>query len=249
VLRVWSSQGSPVFGGFEVFEDLNTRPLVPRVIQHHPSPRQHKADPYGTGHLREAPSPLLLPSPQLAPFQGLVPPSPPQQSLQPKKQELRSASVVQPQPLGAGPKEEKLQSPALRGDTFSPPLRQEPPKGHPEGLKAAPHLPQRPELKPLEGPGARPVIRPPEPTPPNPEKERQKPEPKTPVAPKKDLKIKNMGSWASLVQKHPLIPNHSQSLPVCSQCILMDPSLFPVYPSLSQFIPVSPSNSQFIFRI
>ncbi|XP_030826314.1 LOW QUALITY PROTEIN: epoxide hydrolase 3-like, partial [Camarhynchus parvulus] len=47
---------------------------------------------------------------------------------------------------------------------------------------------------------------PPEATPPAPDKERQKPEPKTPVAPKKDLKIKNMGSWASLVQKHPAAP-------------------------------------------
>nr|XP_026655002.1 bromodomain-containing protein 4-like [Zonotrichia albicollis] len=44
------------------------------------------------GHLREAPSPLMLPSPQM-PFQGLVPQSPPQQNIQPKKQELRAASV------------------------------------------------------------------------------------------------------------------------------------------------------------
>ncbi|XP_005062766.1 PREDICTED: bromodomain-containing protein 4-like, partial [Ficedula albicollis] len=147
------------------------------------TPRTDRCPPVA-GHLREAPSPLMMPSPQMAPFQGLVPQSPPQQNIQPKKQELRAASVVQSQPLGAA-KEEKLHSPVIRNETFSPPLRQEPPKGHPEGIKAAPHLPQRPELKPLEGAGPRPVIRPPEQTPPAPDKERQKPEPKTPVAPKK----------------------------------------------------------------
>ncbi|XP_064556958.1 bromodomain-containing protein 4-like [Zonotrichia leucophrys gambelii] len=79
------------------------------------------------------------------PFQGLVPQSPPQQNIQPKKQELRAASVVQGQPLGAG-KEEKLHphshSPVIRTETFSPPAPGAP-KGHPEGIKAAPHLPQR----------------------------------------------------------------------------------------------------------
>uniref|UniRef100_A0A8C6G372 Bromodomain protein 4 C-terminal domain-containing protein n=1 Tax=Moschus moschiferus TaxID=68415 RepID=A0A8C6G372_MOSMO len=52
----------------------------------------------------------------------------------------------------------------------------------------------------------RPVIRPLEQkAPPQgaPDKDKQKQEPKTPVAPKKDLKIKNMGSWASRLQKHP----------------------------------------------
>lgn len=109
-------------------------------------------------------------------------------------------------------------------------------------------------MKPVDV--GRPVIRPPEqnaPPPGAPDKDKQKQEPKTPVAPKKvgtvspharvapcvsgaggnprlwaswkhsrlgraphppcgfsawqDLKIKNMGSWASLVQKHPTTPS------------------------------------------
>lgn len=40
-----------------------------------------------------------------------------------------------------------------------------------------------------------------------PDKDKQKQEPNTPAAPKKDLKIKNMGLSASLVQKHPTIPS------------------------------------------
>ncbi|XP_012883734.1 PREDICTED: bromodomain-containing protein 4 [Dipodomys ordii] len=183
------------------------QPAKPQqVIQHHPSPRHHKSDPYSTGHLREAPSPLMIHSPQMPPFQSLTHQSPPQQSVQPKKQELRPPSVVQPQPLVVV-KEEKTHSPIIRNEPFSPTLRPEPPK-HPENIKAPVHLPQRPEMKPVEV--GRPVIRPPEqsaPPPGAPDKDKPKQEPKTPVAPKKDLKIKNMGSWASLVQKHPTAPS------------------------------------------
>lgn len=206
-------------------------------------------------------------------------------------QELRAASVVQPQPLVVV-KEEKIHSPIIRSEPFSPSLRPEPPK-HPESIKAPVHLPQRecplpptltgwmeafcglvdsallgpglglqvlcvlgPEMKPVDV--GRPVIRPPEQNAPPPgtsDKDKQKQEPKTPVAPKKvgtvspqvfplpgrhleggrcasrlwasweesrcgrtphppcgfsvwqDLKIKNMGSWASLVQKHPTTPS------------------------------------------
>uniref|UniRef100_A0A8D2LU43 Bromodomain protein 4 C-terminal domain-containing protein n=1 Tax=Varanus komodoensis TaxID=61221 RepID=A0A8D2LU43_VARKO len=62
-------------------------------------------------------------------------------------------------------------------------------------------------IKPVDS--GRPVIRPPEPNAPPgvQDKERQKQEPKAPVAPRKDLKLKNMGSWASLVQKHPAAPS------------------------------------------
>ncbi|KAB0395117.1 hypothetical protein E2I00_005729 [Balaenoptera physalus] len=158
------------------------------------------------GHLREAPSPLMIHSPQMPQFQSLTHQSPPQQNVQPKKQELRAASVVQPQPLVVV-KEEKIHSPIIRSEPFSPSLRPEPPK-HPESIKAPVHLPQRPEMKPVDV--GRPVIRPPEqnaPPPGAPDKDKQKQEPKTPVAPKKDLKIKNMGSWASLVQKHPTTPS------------------------------------------
>lgn len=58
-------------------------------------------------------------------------------------QELRAASVVQsqPQPLVVV-KEEKIHSPIIRSEPFSPSLRPEPPK-HPENIKAPVHLPQR----------------------------------------------------------------------------------------------------------
>lgn len=135
-------------------------------------------------------------------------------------QEMRAASVVQSQPMVV--KEEKMHSPVIRNETFSPPLRQDPPK-HPESIKPPAHIPQseserpggsagelpgksatgRPrgpaaqpltvtlvvagtEMKPMEG--GRPVIRPPEQNAPPPgvqDKDRQKQEPKTPVAPKK----------------------------------------------------------------
>lgn len=126
------------------------------------------------GHLREAPSPLMIHSPQMPQFQSLTHQSPPQQNVQPKKQvkgragpqspgmgvgwgqgrpstspaampvpsqELRAASVVQPQPLVVV-KEEKIHSPIIRSEPFSPSLRPEPPK-HPESIKAPVHLPQR----------------------------------------------------------------------------------------------------------
>ncbi|KAG8128880.1 hypothetical protein E2320_015680, partial [Naja naja] len=174
-----------------------------QVIQHHSSPRHHKPDPYAAGHLREAPSPLMMHSPQMPPFQGLPHQSPPQSNVQPKKQELRAASVVQSQPMV---KEEKMQSPVIRNETFSPALRQDPTK-HPESIKPPVHMQQRTEMKTVDS--GRPVIRPSEQNAPPgvQDKERQKQEPKTPVAPKKDLKIKNMGSWASLVQKHPTTPS------------------------------------------
>ncbi|XP_048346264.1 bromodomain-containing protein 4 isoform X3 [Sphaerodactylus townsendi] len=174
-----------------------------QVIQHHPSPRHHKPDPYSGGHLREAPSPLMMHSPQMQQFQGLPHHSPPQPNVQPKKQEPRAASVVHSQPMV---KEEKMQSPVIRNETFSSALRQDPPK-HPESIKPPAHIQQRTEMKPVDS--GRPVIRPPEQNAPPgvQDKERQKQEPKTPVAPKKDLKIKNMGSWASLVQKHPTAPS------------------------------------------
>lgn len=144
-------------------------------------------------------------------------------------QELRAASVVQSQPMV---KEEKMQSPVIRNETFNPALRQDPPK-HPESIKPPAHIQQREwrlstvgqacvflgrfvyrnwlwatlpteqfsrvvedvltvmavvsgtELKPVDS--GRPVIRPPEQNAPPgvQDKERQKQEPKTPVAPKK----------------------------------------------------------------
>lgn len=55
-------------------------------------------------------------------------------------QEMRAASVVQSQPMVV--KEEKMHSPVIRNETFSPPLRQDPPK-HPESIKPPAHIPQR----------------------------------------------------------------------------------------------------------
>lgn len=56
------------------------------------------------------------------------------------RQEMRAASVVQSQPMVV--KEEKMHSPVIRNETFSPPLRQDPPK-HPESIKPPAHIPQR----------------------------------------------------------------------------------------------------------
>ncbi|KAK2512458.1 hypothetical protein Q9233_016281 [Columba guinea] len=153
------------------------------------------------GHLREAPSPLMMHSPQMPPFQGLVHQSPPQQTIQPKKQEMRAASVVQAQPLVG--KEEKMHSPAVRNETFSPPLRQEPPK-HPEGGKAPAHGPQHLELlRSLRNPrvsnfGERLLTK---------DLYLKILSFLEELKVLKDLKIKNMGSWASLVQKHPTTPS------------------------------------------
>ncbi|XP_053318931.1 bromodomain-containing protein 4 isoform X2 [Spea bombifrons] len=170
-----------------------------QVIQHHhPSPRQQKPEPYPGGHLREAPSPLLLHSPQVPSFPGLSHPASPQAG-QPKKQDIRGASVLQPQPLVVV-KEEKRHSPSLRPESFSPSMRNEPQK-LPESLKGPSHVQPRPELKPIDG--GRPVRPPEQSMPPQgvPDKEKQKQEPKTPVAPKKDLK--NIARWATLAQKPP----------------------------------------------
>ncbi|XP_041443542.1 bromodomain-containing protein 4A isoform X2 [Xenopus laevis] len=176
-----------------------------QVIQHHhhhPSPRQQKQETYPGGHLRDAPSPLLLHSPPVPPYPGLThPPSP--QSVQPKKQEIRGASVLQPQPVVM--KEDKRHSPSIRPEGFSPGMRPEPQKV-PEVLKGPSHIQPRPDLKKMDG--GRPIRLPDQSLPPQgmPEKEKQKQEPKTPVAPKKDIKIKNMGSWAGLMQKPPVTP-------------------------------------------
>lgn len=159
-------------------------------------------------------------------------------------QEMRAASVVQSQPMVV--KEEKMHSPVIRNETFSPPLRQDPPK-HPESIKPPAHIPQsesgrpggsagevpgksstgwplgpaaRPltvtlgvagtEMKPMEG--GRPVIRPPEQNAPPPgvqDKDRQKQEPKTPVAPKKVLAelstlfLGRVHSFASILENPP----------------------------------------------
>ncbi|XP_059415404.1 bromodomain-containing protein 4 isoform X4 [Carassius carassius] len=173
-----------------------------QIIQQHPpqhhSPRQHKSDSYNSAHMRDNPSPLMMHSPQMSQY-TLVHPSPPQV---PKKEPQG------PSALG-GIKEEKLPpSPVMRGEPFSPALRQDPHK-HPESKPTMPgHSQQKADMKPLES--SRPVIRSSEQSGPPPsmqDKEKFKQEPKTPVAPKKDVKLKNMGSWASLAQKSTSTPS------------------------------------------
>ncbi|XP_023264614.1 bromodomain-containing protein 4-like, partial [Seriola lalandi dorsalis] len=102
-----------------------------------------------------------------------------------------------------GVKEEKpSQSPVLPPSPFSPAMRQDTHK---------PDNKHRLDLKPLDGsrPGSRLLD---SPAPPCSQQDNKiKQEPKTPIAPKKtqDVKIKNMGSWASLAQR-------SQSTPASS---------------------------------
>ncbi|KAG7317303.1 hypothetical protein KOW79_019601 [Hemibagrus wyckioides] len=172
--------------------------------QQHPSPRQHKPDPYSTGHLRENPSPLMMHSPQISQYPPVVHQSPPQ-NIQPKKEPQRGPPL-----LGPLKEEKQPPSPVMRSESFSPPIRQEPHK-QPESKTHMPgHGQQRPDMKPLDT--SRPVIRPSDqsgPPPTMPDKDKFKQEPKTPVAPKKvqDVKLKNMGSWASLAQRSTSTPS------------------------------------------
>ncbi|XP_034739967.1 bromodomain-containing protein 4-like isoform X3 [Etheostoma cragini] len=158
--------------------------------QQQPSPRS-KADPFPTGVLRESPSPLMMHSPQMPQFHPMGQQSPSQT----KKHEPRSNLVAV--------KEEKLsQSPVLPPSPFNPAIRQD---THKQDSK------HRLDLKPMDG--SRPGSRMPDtPAPPCSQKDNKiKQEPKTPIAPKKtqDVKLKNMGSWASLAQR-------SQSTPASS---------------------------------
>lgn len=157
--------------------------------QEQPSPRS-KPEPFSTGCLRESPSPLMMHSPQMPPFHPMGQQSPPQT----KKHEQRPGLV--------GVKEEKpSQSPVLPPSPFSPAMRQD-----------SQHKPDnKHNLKSSDGsrPGSR---LPDSPAPPCSQQENKiKQEPKTPIAPKKtqDVKLKNMGSWASLAQR-------SQSTPASS---------------------------------
>ncbi|XP_040891694.1 bromodomain-containing protein 4-like [Toxotes jaculatrix] len=158
--------------------------------QQQPSPRS-KTEPFSTGCLRESPSPLMMHSPQMPQFHTMGQQSPSQT----KKHEQRSNLV--------GGKEEKpSQSPVLPPSTFSPAMRQETHK---------PDNKHRLDLKPLDGsrPGSRLPDSPALPC--SQQDNKIKQEPKTPIAPKKtqDVKLKNMGSWASLAQR-------SQSTPASS---------------------------------
>ncbi|XP_029909776.1 bromodomain-containing protein 4-like [Myripristis murdjan] len=161
--------------------------------QQQPSPRS-KTEPFTTGSLRESPSSLMMHSPQMPQFHTIGQQSPSQT----KKHEQRSNLV--------GVKEEKpSHSPVLPPSPFSPALRQDTHK--PLDNKQT----HRSDLKPLDG--SRPSSRLPDSPalPLSQQDNKVKQEPKTPIAPKKtqDVKLKNMGSWASLAQR-------SQSTPASS---------------------------------
>ncbi|XP_074544031.1 bromodomain-containing protein 4-like isoform X2 [Halichoeres trimaculatus] len=164
---------------------------VHQMQQHQQQSPRNKAEPFSTGCQRESPSPLMMHSPQMPQFHTMGHQSPPQS----KKHEQRSNLL--------GVKEEKpTQSPVLPPSPFSPVMRQETHK---------PDNKHRLESKSLDNSrtGSRHTD---SPVPPCSQQDiKIKQEPKTPIAAKKtqDVKLKNMGSWASLAQR-------SQSTPASS---------------------------------
>ncbi|XP_008327842.1 bromodomain-containing protein 4 [Cynoglossus semilaevis] len=180
---------------------MSINKVQPIIQQQHeqPSPRQIKPDPYSTAHLRDNSSPLMMHSPQLPQFPPVSQQSP-THNMQPKKQRPPGNQVVL--------KEEKLSpSPVMRTEPFNPAMRPDHHKHTDTKLSQPGHGHQN--VKSMDS--SRPVIRSSEPSgPPDilQEKEKFKQESKTPVAPKKvqDVKLKNMGSWASLAQKSTSTP-------------------------------------------
>ncbi|KAM4595691.1 bromodomain-containing protein 4-like isoform 1-T2 [Fundulus diaphanus] len=164
---------------------------VQQLHQQQPSP-QNTAEAFSAkGCLRESPSPLMMHSPQMPQFHPMGHQSP----LQTKKHEQRSSFI--------GVKEERPpQSPDLPSSPFSPAIRHDITK--PDNKHSL-------ERKPLDG--SRPIPR--LPNSPSPAASQQdhkiKQEPNTPIAPKKtqDVKLKNMGSWASLAQRSQSAPTSS----------------------------------------
>ncbi|KAM4751302.1 bromodomain-containing protein 4-like isoform 1-T2 [Anableps anableps] len=159
--------------------------------QQQPSPQNTAETFTAKGCLRESPSSLMMHSPQMPQFHPMGQQSP----LQTKKHEQRSNLT--------GVKEEKpSQSPGLPSSPFSPAIRQDTHK--PDNKHSL-------EMKPLDG--SRPIPRlPNSPSPPTSQPENKiKQEPKTPIAPKKtqDVKLKNMGSWASLAHRSQSAPTSS----------------------------------------
>ncbi|KAM6941308.1 bromodomain-containing protein 4-like isoform 1-T2 [Lycodopsis pacificus] len=153
---------------------------VQQMQQHLQQPSpRSKAEPFSTGGLRENPSPLMIHSPQMSRFHSMGSPS------QTKKHDQRTHLVAV--------KEEKpSQSPVL--PAFSQDVHKH--RSDPtlvDGSRPGHRLPDSPA--PLCSQQDLKI----------------KQEPKTPIAPKKtqDVKIKNMGSWASLAQR-------SQSTPASS---------------------------------
>ncbi|XP_045566045.1 bromodomain-containing protein 4 isoform X3 [Salmo salar] len=151
-----------------------------QILHPQPSPRI-KTEPFNTGPLRESPSPLMIHSPQM-------PQLPPmrQSPSQPKKPNQRV-------------KEEKpLPSPVLPPSPFSPTQRHHKPQDNKHT--------HRSDVKLLDG--SRPGLRLPDSPAPSHQDSKLKQEAKTPITAKKtqDVKLKNMGSWASLAQRSQSTP-------------------------------------------
>ncbi|XP_061567461.1 bromodomain-containing protein 4 isoform X2 [Cololabis saira] len=166
--------------------------------QEQPSPRPTKADPYNTAHMRDNPSPLMMHSPQLPQYPPVSHQSPPH-NMQPKKRAPGNQGAI---------KEEKLPPSPVMREQFNPAARPDHLK-HPENKPTQPGHGQQ-NVRSIDS--SRPVIRSSEPSgPPSSlqEKDKFKHEPKTPIAPKKvqEVKLKNMGSWASLAQKSTSTPS------------------------------------------
>ncbi|KAM7371787.1 hypothetical protein PAMP_008997 [Pampus punctatissimus] len=189
--------GQPQGSQHKVSMPTNKAQQIIQQQQEQPSPRPTKADPYITGHMRDNPSPLMMHSPQLPQYPPVTHQSPPH-NMQPKKQRAPG--------IQGGLKEEKLPpSPVMRGEPFNPAMRPDHHK-HPDNKPSQPGHSQQ-NVKSMDS--SRPVIRSSEPSgPPSSlqDKEKFKQESKAPIAPKKDVKLKNMGSWASLAQKSTSAP-------------------------------------------
>ncbi|XP_029546029.1 bromodomain-containing protein 4 [Salmo trutta] len=153
-----------------------------QILHPQPSPRI-KTEPFNTGPLRESPSPLMIHSPQMPQFPPMR-----QSPSQPKKPNQRV-------------KEEKpLPSPVLPPSPFSPGQRHHKPQDNKHT--------HRSDVKLLDG--SRPGLRLPDSPapPPSHQDSKLKQEAKTPITAKKtqDVKLKNMGSWASLAQRSQSTP-------------------------------------------
>ncbi|KAM9491959.1 bromodomain-containing protein 4-like isoform 2-T8 [Salvelinus alpinus] len=153
-----------------------------QILHPQPSPRI-KTEPFNTGPRRESPSPLMIHSPQMPQFPPMR-----QSPSQPKKPNQRV-------------KEEKpLRSPVLPPSPFSPAQRHHKPQDNKHT--------HRSDVKLLDGshPG---LHLPDSPAPPPSHQDSKlKQEAKTPITAKKtqDVKLKNMGSWASLAQRFQSTP-------------------------------------------
>ncbi|XP_061627872.1 bromodomain-containing protein 4-like isoform X3 [Phyllopteryx taeniolatus] len=152
--------------------------------QQQPSPRI-KAEPLSTGCLRDSPSPLMMHCPLMPQFQTTGQQSPSQI----KKKDQRSNLVKVEKPS---------HSPVLTPSPFSPAIRLDTQKHDSK---------HRLDVKSSDG--ARPSSRLPDSLVQCPQQDTKvKQEPKTPTAPKRapDVKLKNMGSWASLAQRSQSTP-------------------------------------------